>query len=355
MSPLLLHTFHPARGAAFFEFNGFEAVASYGSSAEYEALTERAGLLDLSFRGRICVLGTDREKFLHGQVTNDILKLKPGQGHYAALVSAKGKMESDLFIHKLKDELLLDFEPGLTTRVIDRLNRYIIAEDVQVVDVAPHYGLLSVCGPSSEEVVRSGGLPVSKDTLTWSVLATEAGETYVMNNPRFGIRAFDLFVPADDLERVALALEQSGQKFGARWSGTEALETVRIERGIPRFGIDMNENTLPQEAEIQDRAISFSKGCYIGQEIIARIRTYGQVAKALRLLRLAPSETVPAPGTKIFVSGKETGFVTSATYSPALRTNLALGYVRKESNAPGTSVQIGSEAGVEAEILATPH
>jgi folate-binding protein YgfZ len=349
MSPLPLHDFHAARGAHFFDLNGCEAVSSYGlESAEYEALTRNAGLIDLSFRSRVCLLGADRDKFLHGQVTNDILRLNSGEGTYAALVTAKGKMESDLFVYKLKDELLLDFEPGFTQRGIDRLNRYVIAEDVQIVDVAPHYGLLSIVGPNAAKVLRSANLPVPETALTWTSSTSESGETYVANNPRFRVPAFDLFVPLGEMESTGRSLETNG----ASWAGFSALETLRIENGIPRYGVDMTENTLPQEAELQDRAVSFAKGCYIGQEVIARIRTYGQVAKALRLLRV--DGEVPKPGTKIFAGGKEVGFVTSAARSPRRGVNVSLGYVRKEANAPGTVLQIGNEPAVHAEVMQNP-
>jgi folate-binding protein YgfZ len=356
MQPLLLHDFHAAQGAAFFELNGFEAVSSYGHPIEeYEALTREAALVDLSFRSRICLLGTDREKFLHGQVTNDVLKLKVGQGCYATLVTAKGKIESDLFIHKVKDELLLDFEPGLTQRVIERLNRYVIAEDVQMVDVAPHYGLLFVGGPGSIEILKGSGLQLAipETPLNWLSTTIDSEEIYIVNNPRFRSPGFDLFVPVARIEAIARGLLQDGAKL----AGFNALETVRIENAVPRFGIDMTEITLPQEAELQERAISFAKGCYIGQEVIARIRTYGQVAKALRLLRLKDGNTAPPSGAKIFAAGKESGFVTSTTCSPKYKAHVALGYVRKESNAVGTQVELGSTPGPHAEIIAgnQPH
>lgn len=353
MPPLLLHEFHAARGASFCELNGFEAVRSYGAfDSEYSALTRTAALLDLSFRGRLCLLGPDREKFLHGQVTNDVFRLKVGEGCYAALVTAKGKIESDLFIYKLTEELLLDFEPGLTARVTQRLERYVIAEDVQVVDVSPHYGLLSVCGPDAALVLQRSSMPVPESASTWRSVETNGGELYVANNPRYRLRAFDLFVPVGEMERTAAALEAAGREIGACWAGFDALETVRIENAIPRYGADMTETTLPQEAELQERAVSFAKGCYIGQEVIARIRTYGQVAKALRLLRLGNSDTLPVSGTKLFSSGKEAGFVTSVTRSPKFGAPLALGYVRKETNAIGTVLHAGAPDGPNAEIIA---
>src|SRR5258707_11522384 len=125
--------------------------------AEYKALRESAGILDLSFRSRICLVGNDRVRFLHGQVTNDVKKLRVGEGCYAAIVTAKGKMESDVNIFNLQDELLLDFEPGLTEKISQRLEKFIVADDVQIVDAAPHYGLLSVQGPKAEEIIQTFG------------------------------------------------------------------------------------------------------------------------------------------------------------------------------------------------------
>jgi folate-binding Fe-S cluster repair protein YgfZ len=136
--------------------------------AEYNYLRAGAGLLDLSFRSRICVTRTDRVRFLHGQVTNDIRALKQGQGCYAALITAKGKMESDLIVYALEEELLLDFEPGLTAKVSERLEKYIIADDVQLIDVSPHYGLLSVQGPMSDAALAKAGFVVPMDTSRFS-------------------------------------------------------------------------------------------------------------------------------------------------------------------------------------------
>ena len=158
VTPLPLHEFHQRLGARFAGLAGAEIVNDYGDwLAEHAALRQSAGVLDFSFRSRICLTGADRVRFLHGQVTNDVKKLRVGEGCYAAVTTNKGKMESDLNIFCLADELLLDFEPGLTEKVSQRLEKFIVADDVQIVDVAPHYGLLSVQGPKAEAVVRALG------------------------------------------------------------------------------------------------------------------------------------------------------------------------------------------------------
>src|SRR5438445_1401633 len=150
MSSLVLHDFHVGLRAQFTKVNGAEAVEHYGDPlAEHDTLRNAAGVIDLSFRSRICLTGADRVRFLNGQITNNVKDLRAGEGCYAALVTAKGKLQSDLNIYSLANELLLDFEPGLAETVAQRLEKYIIADDVQVVDIAPQYGLLSVQGPKA--------------------------------------------------------------------------------------------------------------------------------------------------------------------------------------------------------------
>ena len=350
MSSLSLHEFHHALGAQFTEVNGAEVVAHYEDApAEHAALHAAAGVLDLSFRSRLCLTGADRAKFLHGQVTNDVTGLNIGEGCYAALVNAKGRMETDLNIYRLSDELLLDFEPGYSQSISQRLEKYVIAADVQVVDAAPHYGLLSVQGPKAVEVVKQLNLGTSPPTgLMTFVCAKDVtlGEIYVMNQPRAGTNGFDLFVPSPALGAVADKLIAAAKTIGGRACGWHAIETARIEAAIPRYGHDMDETNLAPEAGIEARAISYTKGCYIGQEVIARVRTYGQVAKALRGLRLADDlKILPAKGDKLFKDSKEVGYLTSAIASPTLKANIALGYVRREANQIGTGLMIKTTQG----------
>jgi folate-binding protein YgfZ len=349
-TPLSLREFHQNLGARFAAVNGAEVVADYGDAlAEHTALRETAGVLDLSFRSRICLTGADRVRFLHGQITNDVKRLRPGEGCYAALVTAKGRMQSDLNVFCLADELLLDFEPGLTQAVTQRLEQFIVSDDVQVVNVAPHYGLLSVQGPKAEAVVRTLGLLPDLPTKPFdSVKISDAtpGEIYLMNQPRLGPEGFDLFVPSVALATVADKLIAAAKSVGGRACGWTAFETARIEAGIPRFGADMDETNIPLECGIEARAISYNKGCYIGQEVINRIHSIGHVNRELRGLRLTDDlPTLPARGDKLFKDDKEVGHITSAVFSPALKANLALGYVRREVNEVGAGLALRGPAG----------
>ena len=359
MRSLSLHEFHaelspPAR---FMALADGEAVADYGDwLAEHRAFTAAAGVIDLSARGRLCLLGADRQRFLHGQVTNDVNKLEVGQGCYAAIISGKGRMQADLNIFRLQDEILLDFEPGLTATIIERLEKYIISDDVQVVDVDPHYGLLSVQGPKAAEVVSrlefGAALPEKAQDFAKIADAT-LGDVYVVNHPRLGSAGFDLFVPVAALGVVADKLILAAKQAGGGACGWTAFDAARIEAGVPRFGVDMDETNLPPEAGLEGKAVSYNKGCYIGQEVIARIRTYGQVAKALRGLKL--SGGLPVRGDKLLKDGKEVGYITSALQSPRLNEPVALAYVRKECNQLGSVLAVRSAAGeITATVVALP-
>ncbi len=350
MGGLILHDFHQRLGGRFLTLNGMEAVADYGDiAAEHRALCDTAGVLDLSFRGRLCLTGTDRLRFLHGQVTNDIQRLAQGEGCYAALTSGKGKLQSDLNVYRLPEEVLLDFEPGLTATVSQRLEKYLVADDVQVVDVAGLYGLLSIQGPAAEDAIRglgvSANIPAKAFTFA-SYTESTLGEVYVMNQPRLGTAGFDLYVPAGGLSEAAGKLQGQAHLAGGRFCGWQAFETARIEAGIPRFGADMDETNLPQECGIEARAVSYTKGCYIGQEILNRIHTLGHVNRQLVTLRLADSlSALPQKGDKLTQGGKEIGYVTSVAVSPRLQAKVGLGYVRKEACTAGTEVVLRTAAG----------
>lgn len=348
MNSLTLHEFHQSLGATFSELNGAEIVADYGDAlGEYAALHESAGVLDFSFRSRICLVGNDRARFLHGQITNDVKKLRAGEGCYAAITTAKGKMESDLNLFCLADELLLDFEPGLTEKISARLEKFLVADDVQIVDAAPHYGLLSVQGPKSAEVIRALNLfPEIPAKEFGSVKISDAtlGEIFLTNHPRLRSQGFDLFVPTNSLAAVADKLIAASKNIGGRACGWNAFEICRIENGIPRFGADMHETNLPQECGIETRAVSFNKGCYIGQEVINRIQSFARVNRELRRLKIADeSPALPARGEKIFSGDKEVGQITCAVKSPKFG-NIGLGYLRRDVSVENLELKIVGQA-----------
>lgn len=369
MTSLALHEIHAALGAHFGELGGHDLVADYGDiEAERAALATSAGVVDLSFRGRICLTGNDRVRLLHGQVTNDVKGLATNHGCYAALVTAKGRLEADLNIYALANELLLDFEPGLTQRILSRMNHYIVADDVQVIDVAPHYGLLSVQGPRAAEVL--GGLqwfPRLPQSAFGVLSASDPalGELYLIHRTRCGWPkapsapiGFDLFVPIEAMTVVFDKLVGAAKVCGGRAIGWTALDQRRIEAGVPRFGVDLDETNLAPEGgdAFVAHAIHYAKGCYIGQEVIARIRTYGQVSRAFRGLRFTDDrQDLPPRGTKLQKDGKDVGVLTSSVWSPGHRSVLALGLVRRECHALGTELTVATGGeGRHARIVELP-
>ncbi len=360
MQASILHGFELEHGARFLEVNGFEVVEDFGDvKAEHEALRRRAGVLDLSFRGRVCLTGVDRIRFLHGQVTNDIKRLQAGSGCYAALVNAKGKMECDLNVYCLADELLLDFEPGFTASLTQRLEKYVVADDVQVVEVGSLYGLLSVQGPAAAAVVNClemfDRLPATPFEFSKGVDSV-LGEVYLANQPRLGTSGFDLLVPTAVIRNIAKRLAETAKTVDGRLCGWRALEIARVEAGIPRFGIDMDETCLPQECGIEARAVSYSKGCYVGQEVLNRIHTMGHVNRELRGLRLANDlPSLPVKGNELWHEGKKVGVITSAVDSPVVGGSLALGFVHRSVGRVGTRLILQAAYGESAaEIVELP-
>ncbi len=360
MVPLAVQQLHRALRARFTEVNGLQVVETYGdSSAEYHALVDRAGVLDFGFRGRLCLTGADRIRFLHGQVTNDINRLEPGQGCYALVVNAKGRIESDLNVYRLPEELLLDFEPGMAGSLAQRLEKYIVADDVQVVDVAPIYGLLTVQGPKAEAVVRNlamfDQIPHAP-FLSIKRVVSGFGELHLANQPRLRSTGFDLFAPAEALGLLLEKLIESARAERGGPAGWEAFETARVEAGIPRFGVDMDGATFPQECGLETRAMSYSKGCYIGQEVLNRIHTMGHVNRLLRGLRLTGDRAdVAAKGDKLFRGTTEVGHVTTVVRSPKLGATISLGYLRKDAWPAGMKLNLRTRSGdVEATVTDLP-
>ena len=307
---------------------------------EFSALTETAGWLDQSDRSRLCLLGADRARFLHGQITNDINGLEEFTGCYAALINARGKMQSDLFAYRLADEILLDFEPGFTAAVQSRLERYVIAEDVEIADVAPHFGLLTMQGPQAEAVLTELDLPAPPEPL--AVAQTE-DEIYIVHQPRLGTAGFDLFIPIDAMNAWRKRLDTIAPRCQM-----PAFEKARVLATIPRFGVDLTTDHLPPEGGLETRAISYAKGCYIGQEIIARIRTYGKVTKVLRGLTL---NGVAAVGDPVLHEEKPVGTLSSVCHEPSA----ALAIIKRAAGESGTVLSVDTKNGsVSAQVATLP-
>ncbi|MBG88893.1 MAG: hypothetical protein CMO80_18605 [Verrucomicrobiales bacterium] len=333
--------FHENFDATFAEVNGVELVSSYGdASSEYQALKKNAALIDLSPRGRLCLVGEDRSKFLHGQVTNDINSLAPGTGCYALLVTNKGKVQADMNVFNLGEELLLDLEPGGSAFVTERLENYIVADDVEICDVQEQFGLLTVQGPKAAEAIGKLNLDLrlpDQDFGNSHLEDATLGSIYIANHPRLMTSGFDLFAETGSLPAIADKMIQVLKELGGCAAGWDALETSRIEAGIPRCGLDMDERNLAPEAGVEERAISYRKGCYIGQEVLNRLHNFADTKKALVRLELTAQLE---PGTPLRSEDKKVGYITSTTALPGSGRIVGLGYAKKPKNEPDTRFQV---------------
>jgi folate-binding protein YgfZ len=305
--------------------------------AQYRQLREECGLLVRDGRGAIDVLGPDGAEYLQGQVTNDVEALEVGEGQYAALLDRKGHMQTDLRVLRVGDEaILLDTEAATKDAALRHLTMYSVGRDVQVLDASAERAFVSLIGPRAAEIAGTPPLPEFANEAT-----TVAGVDVLAVGTRDGI---DLLFPAAERERVVGALLESG----AVEVSAEAVEIVRVEAGVPRFGAEMDAATMPAEAAIVDHAVSFTKGCYIGQETVARLHYKGKPNRHLRGLRLSGAA---APGAALRLGEKEVGTLGGAVVSPALGP-IGLAIVRREAE-PGTELTVG-EDGVTAEVVALP-
>jgi tRNA-modifying protein YgfZ len=287
----------------------------------YTALRESAALIALPGRGKILALGEDRARLLHAMSTNHVQQLETGQGCYAFFLNDKGRILADAYIFALETQILLDTEPETRQSLREHLDKFIIADDVTLEDVSESYSTLAIEGPRAAETLVQQGIPTplnANSLTTW-----EHG--LVAKVSVSGAQGWRLFVPAEQFDELFLRLMQSGIT-----PATPAdVLAVRLENGVPRYGSDITAGYIPHETGRVDAAIHFSKGCYLGQEIVERVRSRGNVNRLLTSLRI-DAEEAPESHTKIMAGDKEAGVITSAAVSPALKCVVALGYVRAE-------------------------
>jgi folate-binding protein YgfZ len=305
-------------------------------TAEYRAATETCAFLDRSERGKLALTGRDAKSFLQGQVTNDVDGLTPGFGCYAAFLTPKGKMLGDVRVLDAGDELLLDTERISLQALFNMIRRFSIGYDVQLHKRTLERGLLSLIGPDADTLIPGlGGSEHSHAVVEVGGLAARAIRT------EMGI---DLLCDAGDTGPLRSAVESRG----AVGVSEAVAECLRIERGHPRYGIDLDDTVIPQEAGLNERAVSFTKGCYVGQETVARLFYRGKPNRHLRGLACSSPASV---GDELALGDRAVGRVSSAVVSPRFGP-IALGFVRREA-APGRAVSVG-QAGVTAEVVELP-
>jgi folate-binding protein YgfZ len=327
------------------------------SSSGYTALRQGAASVDPAWTGRIQLKGVDRRSYLQGLLTNDIEALGHWTGCYAAMLNAQGRMLTDMRVLELGDSVLLIVPAFITAAIRDHLDRFVFAEDVQVEDATDSRAAVAVYGPQAADVLQHAGLHGEPPSSTYGSAPLRVGDidVIVVRDDEPGIGGYTLIVAAAAATRLREALSRAG----ATPATDHDVETVRIEQGRPRFGADMDTDTIPLEAGIEDRAISRTKGCYVGQEVIVRVldRGHGRVARRLVGLTFGagPVVQVPVAGTPITSGDREIGRITSATWSPLRGQPIALGYVHRDFVEPATVVEVAGENAAVADLPFVRH
>ena len=305
----------------------------------YRALVDGVALVDRSERGKLALTGAEAKAFLHGQVTNDIEGLEPGSGCYAAFLTHKGKMLGDLRVLDTGDELLLDCERVALQELFTMIRRYKLGRDVELHKRTLERGLLSLIGPGARAAAGAPDLPATEHAHRAADLA---GAPVLLVATDLGV---DVLCDSADTERIAAGLTAAGALPVAE---SEA-DVRRVETGRPRYGVDLDDSVIPQEAGLNERAVSFTKGCYVGQETVARLFYRGKPNRHLRGLRLsAPA----ASGTPLRLGEREVGRLGSVASSP-VHGPIALALVRREAE-PGTTLGVGDDGAVTATVVDLP-
>jgi glycine cleavage system T protein len=341
-------------GAVLTEDVGWLVPAHYGdATAEYRQACERAALFDVSHRGKVEVAGKDAGTFLHNLCSNDTKNLAVGAGCEAFFLTVQARVVGHALIHRDgRDAFWLDLAPGLAEKVLKHLDRYLISEQVEFADRTRALAQFHLAGPEAKSILEQA-LPVKLPDLVASqqVQGILAGAPCpIRRHDPLGLPGYDILCPVSQAESVWQALTAAG----ARPAGLQAYEVLRIEAGTPVYGVDMDETNLAPEVGRTKQAISYAKGCYLGQEPVVRIRDLGHVNRTLLGLKITSSEPVPR-GAKLFRDGKEAGQVTSSAVSPRLGTAIALAYVRRGCQQPGTPLDVEADGSRwTAEVVSLP-
>jgi len=336
------------------------------TSSEYQQMREGAGLIDVSQRGKIELVGSDAASFLHNLTTNDIQNLPAGAGCEIFLTNAKGKVVAFGWVYHLPaatdadatrlagvPSFWLDVDPPAAKNAFQHLNKYLISEQVEIADRTNELAQFYLIGPKAREILaRASG----QNLAGWGEMQCgfiqwpHSFSVQARFHRRFGVECFEMISLRDQSTSISNLLTQAG----AEMISEENLEILRVEAGIPAYGIDIDENVLAPEVGRTSQTISYTKGCYLGQETIVRIRDLGHVNRTLLGLKV-DGETVVPRGSKIFRDDKEVGVVTSSVRSPLLGTVIALAYLHRGCQTPGTGVQLTlGTARVVAEVASLP-
>jgi folate-binding protein YgfZ len=345
MKTLPLYKHHQALGATFQPHGDWEIPTHYGNpQSEYEALHTSAGLADISLRGNVIVTGDDRITWLQSIISQDILPLQPGQGRHSTFMDHKGKMLSYFRVFIRPNEVVIEDIGEVGEQTYTALRKFLLyGTKAKMVKGIESQGLFLLSGPKAAEILKKS-LGIEVETLA-SLQSTpfsfEGAQGFIARTEETGMADYELFAAFEVLLPLWTHLLKTGGPVGLKPIGKATLETVRIEAGLPRLGPDINDRIVPPEANLEGIAFSLSKGCYPGQEVVARMDTYGSVKRRLiGLLIEGTKKNLPEAGAKLFSGAREVGWVSSATFSPQLQKPIALGFSLRDFTAPETQLEV---------------
>jgi aminomethyltransferase len=338
-----LHERHVALAAVFEDHAEWTIPVHYGDSlAEHAAVRRHVGLADLSHRGKLRVTGEDRIKWLQSVISNDLLPLKPGQGRYSSFLSHKGKMLSYFRVYIQPDQVFLEDVGDIGDMTFQALRKFLLyGTKAKLENCRESWSLLLVSGPKAAAVIRKafGCDPSSLGVLNFVTVDIMGRSGSIIRTEETGEEDFEILLPAEAAPAAWDQVVQAGLTDGIKPFGSQTHEILRMEAGLPQAGPDLNEEIVPPEANLEEKAFSLSKGCYPGQEVVARMDTYGSVRR--RLIGLVLEDTaVPARGAKLFSDDREVGWISSAVRSPQLQSVIAFGFPLRDFSKPGTTLAV---------------
>jgi len=333
---------HRAAGAKPGEWFGCALPSDFGDwQAEYRFATETVALLDKNYRAYLEFTGPDRVRYLNAILTNNIKDLKTGEGIPSLFLNPQGRIQAEIETYADAEKLLCVSFAMIREKLIPALDHFIIMDDVTLTDESLKFGTLALEGPLAGAIVKqlSGVNLAELPELSWKEAKLDAIPCRIVRRSFRGIANAEFVCKRSELAALWKLLSDATKSRSGGPAGYAALSTLRLEAGIPWFGYDFGEKQIPHEAGLENSHISYTKGCYTGQEIVERVRSRGQVNRVRALFQLSATE-LPAAEAPIVFAGKEIGYVTRSAYSPAFQANIAMGYIRREQSDPGSEVRI---------------
>ena len=355
--PTPLEPEHEKLGAKFAEYFGCDLPANYGDAVrEYNFARESVALLDKNYRAILSFNGADRVRYLNAVLTGNIRDLRAGQGNLSLLLNSQGRILAEVQTLALEDRLLVISYAMIRQRLVDTFDKFIIMDDVVLEDATENFGTLALEGPKAADILRElCSLDLnSVDDLSHAEKTISGISCHVVRTSQDELAGADIICARENLAALWNSLVHAAREHRGGPAGYDALNVLRLEQGIPWYGADFDENQIPHQAALENSHISYTKGCYTGQEIVERVRSRGQIQRRRVMLKFS-GDAIPSSGEPLFTceadNRAEIGFITRAAKSPKFGAVIGMGYVRREQMEPGSKVRW---SGGDAEVFATP-